>query len=87
MGLEASKKEEHESIIIEIVNYDNLDVILSKIVVPFSKVLGTSAVPDVYEGYEKIPFEKRDPLYQTIMRQEFGSVMRILKKETKIRVK
>lgn len=79
MGLEASKKEEHEPIIIEIATYDNLDAVLSKIIIPFSEVLGTSNMPDVYVGYEKIPFERRDPLYKTIMRQEFADSMRDFK--------
>jgi len=84
MGLEASKKEKHEPIIIEIMNYHNLDIVLSKIVIPFSEVLGTSNIPDVYIGHEKIPFEKRDPLYQTIMRQEFTDALRTLKINTLI---
>ena len=84
MGLEARKKEKHEPIIIEIMNYHNLDVVLSKIVIPFSEVLGTSNIPDVYIGHEKIPFEKRDPLYQTIMRQEFTDALRTLKIDTLI---
>ncbi len=79
MGLEASKKEKHEPIIIEIMNYHNLDEILLKVVVPFSEVLGTSNIPDVYIGHEKIPFEKREPFYQTIMRQEFADATRALK--------
>ena len=81
MGLEASKKEKHEPIIIEIMNYHNLDVVLSKIVIPFSEVLGTTSIPDVYIGHEKIPFEKREPLYQTIMKQEFADATRALKTE------
>ena len=83
MGLEAKKEEDRGPIIIEIVNYENIDVVLSKIIIPFSEVLGTSNVPDVYMGYEKIPFEKRDPLYQTIMRQEFSKVARVLKNDPK----
>ncbi len=79
MGLEASKKEKHEPIVIELLNYDNLDAVLSKIIIPFSEVLGTSNMPDVYAGYEKIPFERRDPLYKTIMRQEFADSMRAFK--------
>jgi hypothetical protein len=79
MGLEASKKEEQESIIIEIIEYENIEEIMSKVIVPFSEVMGTSNIPDVYAGHEKIPFEKRYPLYQTIMRQEFADAMRALK--------
>ena len=81
MGLEASKKEKHDPIVIEIMDYDNLEVVLSKIIIPFSEVIKTSGVPDVYVGREKIPFEKRDPLYQTIMRQEFVDVIRSSKAE------
>ena len=77
--MEVSKKENHEPVVIRIMDYDNLEFVLSKIIVPFSEVLGTSSVPDVYMGYEKIPFEKRDPLFQTIMRQEFGKVVRKVK--------
>ncbi len=76
--MEVSKKEKHESIIIEIVEYDNLETVLSKIVIPFSEVMGASSAPDVYTGYEKIPFKKRYPLYQTIMRHEFANTMRII---------
>ena len=83
MGLEAKKEEDHEPIIIELLNYDNFDVVLSKIVIPFSEVLGTSNVPDVYMGHEKIPFEKRYPLYQAIMRQEFANAIKTLESEGK----
>ena len=72
MGLEASKKKEHEPIIIEIVEYDNIETVLSKMVIPFSEVLKASSAPDIYFGYEKIPFEKRDPIYKSIMKQEFS---------------
>jgi len=75
MGLEASKKEELEPIIIEIVEYDNIETVLSKIIIPFSEVMGTSSSPYVYFGHEKIPFEKRDPVYKTMMKQEFCDVM------------
>ena len=75
MGLEASKKEEREPIIVEIVEYDNIKTLLSKILIPFSEVLKASNAPDIYFGYEKIPFEKRDPLYKSIMRQEFADAM------------
>lgn len=74
--MEASEKEKNEPIIIEIADYDNLETVLSKIVIPFSEIMADSNIPDVYAGYEKIPFEKRDPLYQTIIRQEFADSMR-----------
>ena len=81
MGIETSKKEDRGPIVIKVMNYENLDVVLSKIIVPFSKLMETSSVPDVYMGHEKIPFEKRYPLYQTIMRQEFASAVKVLKSE------
>jgi hypothetical protein len=72
MGLEASIKEEREPIIVEILEYENLAVVLSRVIVPFSEMLATSKVPDVYLGHEKIPFKQRDPLYKSIMRKEFS---------------
>ncbi len=76
MGLKASKKEECEPIIIEIMEYDNIDVVLSKAIIPFSEILGASNTPYVYMGHEKIPFEKRDPAYKTLMKQEFCDALR-----------
>jgi len=83
MGLEASKKEEREPIIIEIEEYDNIETVLSKMVIPFSEVMGASSTPDVYLGHEKIPFEQRDPAYKSIMKQEFCNAMRSFKIQRK----
>ena len=76
MGLEASKKEGQEPIIIEIIEYDRIETLLSKIIIPFADVLKSSKAPDIYVGYEKIPFDKRNPTYKSIMRQEFADAMR-----------
>ena len=78
-SMEVSKKEKHDPVVIRIMDYDNLEDVLSKIIIPFSEVMRDSHIPDVYTGHEKIPFEKRYPLYQTIMRQEFADAMRVLK--------
>jgi len=78
-SMEVSKKEKHDAVVISIMDYDNLEDVLSKIIIPFSEVMRDSHVPDVYTGYEKISFEKRYPLYQTIMRQEFADAIRVLK--------
>ena len=83
MGLEASKKEEREPIIIEIEEYDNIETVLSKMIIPFSEVMGASSTPDVYLGHEKIPFEQRDPAYKSIMKQEFCNAMRSFKIQRK----
>jgi len=76
MGLEANKKEGQEPIIIEIIEYDRIETLLSRIIIPFSEVLKASNAPDIYFGYEKIPFEKRNPTYKSIMRQEFADAIR-----------
>lgn len=78
MSLEADKKNKQvpEAVIIEVQEYDNIKIILSKIVVPFSKFEKVSSAPDLYSGGEKIPFEARDPLYKSVMRQEFANAMR-----------
>ena len=72
MGIEINKNREHEPLVIEILNYDTIELALSKIIVPFSEVLKASNVPYIYFGYEKIPFEKRDPIYKSMMKQEFS---------------
>lgn len=77
------KEEKHEPIVIEIMDYDNLEALLSKIIVPFAEVIEASNIPDVYAGCEKIPFEKRYPLYQAIMKQEFADVIRTFKNGVK----
>ena len=54
----------------------NTEATIAFLLIPFSNVLKTSKAPDVYSGYEKIPFEKRNPIYKSIMRQEFASEVR-----------
>ena len=82
MSIESPKKRKNEPIVIEIIDYDNLKAVLSNIIVPFAEIMRNSIIPDVYTGYEKIPFEKRYPLYQTIMKQEFSDAIRALKTGT-----
>jgi hypothetical protein len=81
MGLEASKKEKSEPLIIEIIEYDTIETVLSKIIIPFSELMGTNGAPDVYLRYEEIPFEQRDPVYKSMMRQEFADAMRSVRKK------
>lgn len=82
MSSQAEKKENREPLFVEILEYDNIEIILSKIVVPFSKFEKTSSSPDLYSGSEEMPFEARDPLYKGAMRQEFADVMRVFRKGT-----
>ena len=81
MNLEASKKEKRKSTLMEIVEYDNIEIVLSKMVIPFSEVMGTPSTPDVYLGHEKIPFEQRDPVYKSMMRQEFADAIRSVRND------
>ncbi len=67
MSSQAEKKENREPLIVEVLEYDNLEIIISKIVVPFSNFEKTSNAPDLYSGSEKIPFQARDPLYKSAM--------------------
>ena len=86
MGLEAVKKNKHEPVIIEVQEYDNIKIILSKIVVPFSVIAKEIGAPDLYSGCENIPFENRDPLYKSVIRQEFADAMRSFRKENEFKV-
>ena len=83
MSSQAEKKKNREPLIVEILEYDNLEIILSKIVVSFANFEKVSSAPDLYSGRENIPFEARDPLYKNVMRQEFADAMRVFRKGTK----
>jgi len=80
MSSQAEKKKNNDQLFVEILEYDNLEIILSKIVVPFSKFEKTSSAPDLYSGSDKTPFEARDPIYKSAMRQEFADAMRAFRK-------
>lgn len=45
-------------------------------VVPFSKLMQSRNRMDIYTGEERIPFEKRDPLYKSILRKEFSNAIK-----------
>ena len=49
---------------------------ISKAVIPFSKIIGSSKPIDVYSGNEIIPFKERDPEYKMILRQEFSNYIK-----------
>jgi len=86
MSLEVGKKNKQEPVIVEVQEYDNIKIILSKIVVPFSEIAKELGAPDLYSGCENIPFENRDPLYKSVIRQEFADAMRSFRKENKLKV-
>ena len=76
MGLEVEKNKKHEPLIIEISDYETMEQVLTEILIPFSELLKTAGPPDIYSGYEKDPFEKCDPIYKNIMREEFAETRR-----------
>lgn len=82
MSSQAEKKENREPLLVEILEYDNIEIILAKIVVPFSKFERASSAPDLYSGSENTPFEARDPLYKSAMKQEFADAIRVFRKGT-----
>jgi len=86
MSLEADKKNKQEPVIVEVQEYDNIKIILSKIVVPFSEIAKELSAPDIYSGCENIPFENRDPFYKSVIRHEFADAMRSFRKENELKV-
>ena len=46
------------------------------IVIEFSNFGKSEKYNYIYSGNEKIPFHKRDPIYQAIIRNEFAGVVR-----------
>lgn len=48
---------------------------LKRVIIPFSLVFQGEQF--IYNGTEKIPFSKRDPLYKTILLQEFSDVIKM----------
>lgn len=52
-------------------DFENLERSLNfnKIIIPFSKFYKPTQF--IYYGHEKIPFKKRHPIYQAILRSEF----------------
>ena len=48
----------------------------SRFIIPFLTVFPDSHPGDIYTGEESIPFEKRDPLYKSILRKEFSNAIK-----------
>jgi len=58
------------------IEYEEEDLTLRRIIVPFS-LFFLKDERFIYDGSEKIPFRKRDPLYKNILLHEFGIQQRI----------
>jgi hypothetical protein len=50
--------------------------ISSPLSVPFPTIFKKTYSKDIYSGNEIIPFDKRDPLYQSILRSEFSEAIK-----------
>ncbi len=49
--------------------------IINQVSIPLSRLIKNQRTVDIYTGEEKIPFDKRDPLYKTILRKEFSNAI------------
>jgi len=76
-------KEEKERVVIELLEFDNLEAVLAKIIVPFSEVIKQSGTSDIYSGHEKIPFKFRDPDYKKLLLEEFKSAIHEFKRSNR----
>ncbi len=47
---------------------------ISSAIIPYSKMIQSSNVSDIYSGEERIPFHKRTPEYISILRKEFAVI-------------
>ena len=52
---------------------------LKDLVISFSEVFGSEKPQHIYSGSEKIPFKKRHPVYQAILKKEFAKTIRFQK--------
>ena len=59
------------------IEYEEEDFSLKRIIIPFS-LFFLKIERFIYDGSERIPFNERDPLYKTILLQEFSSSIRKL---------
>jgi len=55
---------------------------LKRVVIPFSSVFLKNE-KFIYDGSEKVPFSKRDPLYKTILLQEFSGIIKMFRRNRK----
>jgi len=72
-------KRKHEKVIkFEVLVEDHFD--LRRAVISFSKLSEHSTSKYIYTGQEIIPFKKRHPEFQSILRNEFASSIKKLDK-------
>jgi hypothetical protein len=47
-------------------------IIFPEIIIPFSEFGKSKNNPDLYDSSEKIPFNRKDPIFQAIFKNEFA---------------
>ena len=74
-GFILSLKIEHKKIVKIGQEVDEADVFLdiSRLIIPFSVAFNTNHTPDIYDGEELIPFEKKDSIFKKLLINEFLS--------------
>ena len=76
MSSTSIKEEKIKDLIINTLSENLIEPSLSEIVIPFSSLIECKSSPDIYKGYEKIPFQQRHPVYKAIMKIEFEEALR-----------
>ena len=74
-GFNLSLKVEYKKIVDVEQEVEETDVFLdiSRLIIPFSVAFNTNHTPDIYNGEELIPFEKRDSVFRKLLINEFLS--------------
>jgi len=57
------------------------DIHITRLSEPFSILFKGGPAADIYTGKENIPFEKRAPLYKSILRKEFSNAIKEFSRE------
>jgi len=78
MSSKSAKRKHEELRKFEVAVEEHFD--LRRAVISFSKLSENSTSEYIYTGQEKIPFKKRHPKYQSILRNEFASSIKKLDK-------
>jgi hypothetical protein len=69
----------------EVTKQEEKPIDIRKLALPFSELIEHATPLEVYNGKEKIPFNRRHPEYQVIFRNEFaGELQRFFKNVKKL---
>ena len=77
------EKDKEVNVKIDIQSNLELESILSKMIVPFTRFLETECEPDIYNGKELMTFSQRHSIYKALMLTEFEDVIKDFSKVIK----